>query len=82
MGNDRVLFSLPPHPVPALGPTQLSVQWVPGAFTPGVKWRGREAAYSRPSSAEVKNAWSYTSTRPIVFMAWCLCRYRYDFLSL
>jgi hypothetical protein len=26
---------------------------------------GREADHSRPSSAEVKNAWSYTSTPPI-----------------
>jgi hypothetical protein len=31
----------------------------------GVKGPGREADHSPPSSAEVKNAWSYTSTRPI-----------------
>jgi hypothetical protein len=37
-----------------------------GSF-PGVKWPGREADHSRPSSAEVKNAWSYTSTLPIRF---------------
>jgi hypothetical protein len=31
----------------------------------GVKRPGREADHSGPSSAEVKNAWSYTSTPPI-----------------
>jgi hypothetical protein len=29
-----------------------------------------------PSTAEVKKAWSYTSTPPYVFMAWCLNKYR------
>jgi hypothetical protein len=32
-----------------------------GSF-PGVKLPGREADHSPPSNAEVKNAWSYTST--------------------
>jgi hypothetical protein len=49
----------------ALGPTQPPIQWVPGALSLGVKWPGREADHSPPSSAEVKNAWSYTSTLPI-----------------
>jgi hypothetical protein len=31
----------------------------------GVKWPGRQADHSPPSSAEVKNAWSYTSTPPM-----------------
>jgi len=30
------------------------------------------ANYSSPSSAEVKIAWSHTSTSPRAFMAWCL----------
>jgi len=42
-----------------------------GSF-PRVKGPGREADHSAPSSAEVKNAWSYTSTPPHVFKAWCL----------
>jgi hypothetical protein len=34
-----------------------------GSF-PGVKRPGREADHSPPISAEIKNAWSYTSTPP------------------
>jgi hypothetical protein len=48
-----------------LGPTQPPIQWVPGALSLGVKWHGREADHSHPSSADVKNAWSYTSAPPI-----------------
>jgi hypothetical protein len=44
-----------------LGPTQPPIQWVPRALSLGVKRPGREADHSPPSSAEVKNAWSYTS---------------------
>jgi hypothetical protein len=47
---------------PALGPTQ---SWVPGALSLWVKGPGRGADHSPPSSAEVENAWSYTSTPPI-----------------
>jgi hypothetical protein len=39
---------------PALGPTQPSIQWVPGALSLGVKRPRGEADYSRPSSGEVK----------------------------
>jgi hypothetical protein len=35
------------------------IQWVPGVLFLGVKRPGREADRSPPSSAEVKNAWSY-----------------------
>jgi hypothetical protein len=44
---------------------QLPIQWVLGALSLGVKWPGRVANHSPPSSAEVKNAWSYTLTPPI-----------------
>jgi hypothetical protein len=63
----------------ALGPTQPPIQWVPGALSLGVKRRGREADHSPPSSAEVKNAWSYTSTPQYVFMKWCLVKHRDNF---
>jgi hypothetical protein len=39
-----------------------------------VKRPGREGDHSPLSSAEVKNAWSYTSTPQYGFMAWCLVK--------
>jgi hypothetical protein len=50
--------------------TQPPIQWVPGALSLGVKRSGREADHSPPSSTEVKNAWSYTSTPPIRTYSW------------
>jgi hypothetical protein len=50
---------------PALGPTQILIQWVPGSFSLGVKRPGCEADHSPQSSAKVKNARSYASTPPI-----------------
>jgi hypothetical protein len=55
----------------ALMPTQPPIQWVPGVLSLGVKRPGREADHSPPSSAGVKNAWSYTSTHQYAFKAWC-----------
>jgi len=51
---------------PAVGHTQPPIQWVPGALSPGLKYSGLEADHSPPSSADAKNAWSYTSTPPVV----------------
>jgi hypothetical protein len=42
------------HRVPALGPTQPPIQWVPRALSLGVKRPGREADHSPPSSGDVK----------------------------
>jgi hypothetical protein len=50
---------------PALVPTQPLIQWVPGAVSLGIKRPGRVADQLPPSSAEVENTWSYTSTPPI-----------------
>jgi hypothetical protein len=63
------IFLFPSASRTALGPTQPPIQWVPGALSLRVKWPGREADHSPPSNAEVKNAWSYTSTPQCVFMA-------------
>jgi hypothetical protein len=41
-----------------------------GSF-PAVRQPGRKADHPPPSSAEFKNAWSYTSTPQYAFMAWC-----------
>jgi hypothetical protein len=40
---------------PLLVPTQPTIQWAPGAVSPGVKRLGSEADHSPPTSAEVKN---------------------------
>jgi hypothetical protein len=61
----------------ALGPhTQPPIQWVPGVLSLGVKQLGCEADHSPPSSARVKNAWSYTFIPQYVFMVWCLVKHR------
>jgi hypothetical protein len=62
-----------------LGRTQPPIQSVPEALSLGVKRPGREADHSPSSSAEVKNAWSYTCTPQYVSMAWCLVRHRDNF---
>jgi hypothetical protein len=50
-----------------------------GAVSLGIKRPGRKVDHSPPSSAEVKNAWSYTSTLQYVFMTWCLIKNRDNF---
>jgi hypothetical protein len=49
-------FSLQHHVQTGFGahPASSPIQWVPGALSLGVKWPGREADHSPPSSAEVK----------------------------
>jgi hypothetical protein len=64
----------------AQGLTKPPIQWVLGGGTlyPGVKRTGRETDNS-PSctvSAEVKNAWSYTSIPLCVVLDWCLSKHR------
>jgi hypothetical protein len=49
----------------SVGPTQLPIEWVPETLSLGIKWPARETNHSPPPSAEVKNAWSYTSTPPM-----------------
>jgi hypothetical protein len=51
------------------------IQWVLRALSPRVKRPGRETDRPPPSSAEVKNAWRYTSIPQYVFMAWSLVKY-------
>jgi hypothetical protein len=50
-----------------------------GGSFPAVKRPGREADHSPPSSAEIKNAWRYTSNHQYVFMTWCLVKHRDNF---
>jgi hypothetical protein len=64
--------------ITALGTTQPHIQCVPLVLSRGVEWPSREDDRSLPS-AEVKNAWSYTSTPSYVFMTWRLFKHRDNF---
>jgi hypothetical protein len=64
-GGGWEFFSSPPRPERLWGRPSLLSNGYLGALSLGKKRPGREADHSPPSSAEVKNAWSYTSTPPI-----------------
>jgi hypothetical protein len=68
-GRGWEFLSSPPRP-DRLRAQPASYRVVPRDVLRGVKRPGREADHSQPSSIEVNNAWSYTSTSPYVFMAW------------
>jgi hypothetical protein len=55
--------------IPDLNFTQPPIQWLTRALFPGLKRPMRGADHSPPSSADVKDAWSYTSFLPYVVMA-------------
>jgi len=65
------IFFLTTASRPVLGPTQTLIQWVSWTLSLEVKRTGREDDHLPPSSAEVNNAWSYTSTPQYAFMARC-----------
>jgi hypothetical protein len=76
-GKGWEFFSSPPLcPDQLWRPPNFPIHWVPAVASPGGK-----ADHSSPSSAEVKNAWSYTSIPQYVFMAWCLIRLGYVFTA-
>jgi len=62
-GNYGIIFLLATTSTPALRLTQLPIERVSGLLV-GVKRPGREADDSPPSCAEVRSAWSDTSTPP------------------
>jgi hypothetical protein len=45
-----------------------------GSFSE-LKWPGTRAEHLPASNAKIKNVWSYTSTPPYIFMAWCLVQH-------
>jgi hypothetical protein len=47
------------------GPTQPPIQWTPDVLSLWVNWWKCEIDHSFPSSAEVRNEWSYASIPPI-----------------
>ena len=64
--RDKGLFSSPTHPDQLWGPTSLIFSGFQPSFL-GIKWVGPDDDHSPPSSIEVKNEWSYTST-PLVYL--------------
>jgi hypothetical protein len=66
--GSRIFFS--PQGLDRLwGPPSLLTVEYRGPLSPGVKRPGREADHSRPTSAEVKKTFIYTSTPPYIFVA-------------
>jgi hypothetical protein len=59
---------------PVLGPIQISIQCVPGAFLAGLKRPGSEADHSPPSSAEVVN---YGAISPLPYSSSWRVNYLY-----
>jgi hypothetical protein len=68
--------------IAALGSTQPPIQWVLGAVTPLIKRPGLEDDHSFPSSAEVNDRWSDTTTPPIYLHGFVLKRYIFMALYL
>jgi len=67
-----VNFSLQHRVQTGCGAHPASYPMVPGALSLGVKRPGHDAHHSLPSSSEVENAWSYTSTPTT--SSWCGAR--------
>ena len=61
--NGKTLSLLQNRPDWLWGPPSLIFKWVPEFFA-GVKQQGHEVDHSSPSTAEVKNKWSYIATPP------------------
>jgi len=69
-------FFSSPRPVQLWGPPRLLLNGYRRISPLRVMRPGRDADHSIPSNAETKNACSYTSTPPYVFVASCLIQLR------
>jgi len=70
-GRDILLFATASRP--ALGSPSPLPHRYRGTFSSGVKRLVCEVDHAPPSSARIKDAWSYTSTPPSFFMMWWTC---------
>jgi len=53
-----------------------------GNLSQEVKWLEHDTDYSPPTSAEIKNMWSYTAIPPFpayITKVWCLIKHRNNF---
>jgi hypothetical protein len=81
-------FSFDTASRPALGLTEPHLQWIAGALSLGVKWSGRDAYHSPPSSVEVRMCGAIPPFPQHSFMAWCAVKkaqgqlYFYLYLAL
>ena len=69
LNSSSEMFSSSKNPDRLWGPSNPLFNFYVGSFL-GVKRPGREFDHSSPSSAEVKNEWSYTSAPLRTFMTW------------
>jgi len=67
-------FVMSQHPYSLWGPPSLPFSGYRSP-SPGLKRPGRDVHHSPPSSAEVKNVWSYASTPPLRFHGVYRCNY-------
>jgi len=65
-GTGKILFSPQNRPDSIWGPISLTFNEYQSSFLRVERWR-REVDHSPPSSAEIKNQWSYASTPPMCF---------------
>jgi hypothetical protein len=72
------VFTSPQHPDQFCGPSNLLSNGT-GANFSGDKVAGREADHSPPASVQVHKMWTYKSTLPYAFMAWCLIKHMDNF---
>jgi hypothetical protein len=73
-GQETFLFSTASRSL--LEPIQPPILWAPRVLPQGVKWPGSKAVHWPPFSDKIMNAWTYISTSPYIFMAWCIIKYR------
>ena len=63
-GRGKILSLLQNNPDCLFGTPSLVFSGYPGSSI-GVKWLGHDVNHSSPSSADVKNEWSYTFAPPL-----------------
>jgi hypothetical protein len=64
---------------PVLGPVLPPIQRALGALSLGAKQLSMKLTTDLHQVLRSKNAWSYTSTLPYIFMVWCLVKHRDNF---